>query len=217
MSEKKSPVKRRGRPMQSQRVSSRPGPWLRLYRETIHDPKIVLLTDAQFRAWAITLCVADHVTGKIPSLRQMSVHLRKTPQEAEHLIEALIDAGLIDCDYGTPSEPRFMVHNWAGRQRVWDSADHTNADRQKRHRDRRNGVVTENSNGRNGGVTVNVTENGSESVSVVCVSESDSVSQGVKPLGTTVKEDTDSRWRDESDVEDGDDYPLTDHDDVEDR
>lgn len=149
-------------------------PWIRLYRASLHDPKIVCLSDRVFRAWHNCLLIAND-DGLLPSLRDISVHMRCTQTEAEQSINDLVEAQLVD-PIVSPGQPiAFRMHDWEKWQRKWD-VDRTNAERQKRARRKKKTAGKIDRNGeRNGTVTESVTEKRSESVSV-SVSSSESKS-----------------------------------------
>lgn len=104
-------------------------PWIRLYRESLHDPKIVTLSDRQHRAWHNLLLVADD-SGALPCIRDVASHLRLSITEAEQLILELVEAQLVDVD--AMSGPiTYRMHGWAKRQ--FKSDDVT--DRVRKHRE----------------------------------------------------------------------------------
>lgn len=106
-------------------------PWIRLYRESLHDPKIVSLTDRQHRAWHNLLLIADD-NGKLPSMRDIAVHLRMSAQDAEQLVCDLVEAELIDTDALNGSRT-YEIHGWASRQFTSDSS----TERVRKHRETR--------------------------------------------------------------------------------
>lgn len=111
-------------------------PWIRLYREALHDPKIVTLPDRQFRAWVNCLMIADDA-GKLPSMRDIAVHMRTTAVEAEQLISSLVDAELIDMDAISGPVTTFKIHGWSTRQYASDSS----AERMRKHRAKKRDVT----------------------------------------------------------------------------
>lgn len=106
-------------------------PWIRLYREALHDPKIVTLSDRQHRAWHNCLLIADD-TGYLPAMRDIAVHLRMSAQDAEQLIAELIDAELIDPAV-VNGVRTYRLHGWEKRQYTSDSS----AGRMQRYRSKR--------------------------------------------------------------------------------
>lgn len=95
-------------------------PWIRLYRESLHDPKIVTLSDRQHRAWHNCLLITDDA-GRLPPMRDIAVHMRVTVTEAEQLICELVEAELIDVEMLKGARV-FTMHGWSARQYVSDSS-----------------------------------------------------------------------------------------------
>jgi hypothetical protein len=91
-----------------------------LYRESLHDPKIVTLSDRQHRAWHNCLLIADD-NGKLPAMRDIAVHMRVTVPDAEQIICELVEAELIDVDM-MKGVRVFTMHGWSARQYVSDSS-----------------------------------------------------------------------------------------------
>jgi hypothetical protein len=102
--------------------------WLRLYDDTINDPKILKLPEATRWHWIAMLCIASKNDGVLPALDDVSIQLRVTAAKATEIIAVLVKAGLID-----KTETGFAPHNWSGRQYHSDSS----AERMRRHRDRK--------------------------------------------------------------------------------
>jgi hypothetical protein len=85
--------------------------WLRLYDDTINDPKILKLPEATRWHWIAMLCIASKNDGVLPALDDVSIQLRVTAAKATEIIAALVKAGLLD-----KTETGFSPHNWNGRQ-----------------------------------------------------------------------------------------------------
>lgn len=100
--------------------------WCRLYNEALHDPKIVMLTDAQFRMWALLLMVASARNGALPDEETIACETRKSVSDVLHLTTELVSRGLID----TLSDGSLVMHNWKKRQYISD----VSTDRVKRFR-----------------------------------------------------------------------------------
>lgn len=96
-------------------------PWLRLYRSSLHNPKIVTLSDRQHRAWHNCMLIADD-HGRLPSLRDIAVHLRMTAAEAEQIIIELVEAQLIDAEVQSDGSRFYHMHDWSEHQYVSDSS-----------------------------------------------------------------------------------------------
>lgn len=141
------------------KIETRYSRWIRKYIDSIHDPKVVSLTDHQYRAWDILLLVAGRAPdGILPPIRDIACDLRCNIVHAQSLLDDLINAGLIDIVGRAGDIVQLRPHNWEQRQFKWDGSDPTNSERQQRYRNRRNGQ----SNGR-------VTETASDSVYVSSV------------------------------------------------
>lgn len=102
-------------------TASKRKPWVRLYRDSLHNPKIVSLTDRQYRAWSNCCKMAEDDTGALPSMRDIACHLRMTIQEAEQIICDLVEAGLVDVD-NLSGARRYKMHDWDTHQYVSDSS-----------------------------------------------------------------------------------------------
>lgn len=85
--------------------------WLRLYDDTINDPKILKLPEATRWHWIAMLCVASKNDGALPALDDVAIQLRVTAAKATEIITVLVKAGLLD-----KTETGFEPHNWNGRQ-----------------------------------------------------------------------------------------------------
>jgi len=106
--------------------------WLRLYDDTINDPKILKLPEAMRWHWIALLCIASKNDGVLPALEDISIQLRVTAAKATEIISTLVKAGLID-----KTETGFAPHNWNGRQYKTDVTDPTAASRSKKYRDKK--------------------------------------------------------------------------------
>lgn len=85
--------------------------WLRLYDDTINDPKIIKLPEALRWHWIAMLCIASKNDGVLPPLDDIAIQLRVTNAKATEIIVALERAGLLD-----RVETGYVPHNWEGRQ-----------------------------------------------------------------------------------------------------
>jgi hypothetical protein len=101
--------------------------WFRFYNEAINDPKVQILDGETFKAWVNILCLASIHDGKInPEI--ISFYLRKETSEAELVVSALINKGLLIMRSG------FLCPNgWEKRQYISDNGKA----RVKRHREKR--------------------------------------------------------------------------------
>jgi hypothetical protein len=108
--------------------------WLRLYDDTINDPKILKLPEAMRWHWIAMLCITSKYEGSLPALDDIAIQLRVTAAKATEIISVLLKAGLLD-----KTETGFVPHNWNGRQYKSD----VSTNRVKRFRNaKRNVAVT---------------------------------------------------------------------------
>lgn len=105
--------------------------WLRLYDDTINDPKILKLPEVMRWHWIAMLCVASKNDGILPPLEDIAIQLRMTAAKAMEIITALVKATLLD-----KTETGFAPHNWNGRQYKSD----VSTDRVKRFRNGKRNV-----------------------------------------------------------------------------
>lgn len=117
--------------------------WFRFYTGVVDDPKAQMLSPEMFKHWVNVLCIAAQHDGELPTIAVTAFTLRLAEPKAAGILAKLHAAGLLD-----KTEKSFEPHNWAGRQYKHDKADATNADRQKRYRERhRNADNNDDSNG----------------------------------------------------------------------
>lgn len=110
-------------------------PWLRLYRDSLHNPKVVTLSDRQHRAWHNCMLIADD-DGVLPPSRDIACHLRMTIPEAEQIINDLVDAGLVDVD-AMQAARVFRMHDWSTHQYVSDNS----TPRSRKHREKKRATL----------------------------------------------------------------------------
>lgn len=111
--------------------------WFRFYDTVLDDPKVQRLDPILFKAWVNILCLASKKRGVLPSISDIAFALRMPEETTDAIIQSLMSSGLLE-DCGG----QLMPHNWHSRQ----YADPTNAERQKRFRDKQkagNASVTE--------------------------------------------------------------------------
>lgn len=87
------------------------GRWWRAYDEAVDDPKLILLSDKQFRAWFNLCCVCSQNGGELPPTPVIAVKLRMTADKAKSAVAELAALGLVDVDGDSVT-----MHNWSGRQ-----------------------------------------------------------------------------------------------------
>jgi hypothetical protein len=107
--------------------------WLRFYADTMRNPKVMRLSDADYRLWTKLLCVAAENEGSIPPASDLKLILGARLDHLQGGLKRLISGGLIDLlgDGYTP-------HNWDKFQYKSDTSN----ERVARHRAKRNVTVT---------------------------------------------------------------------------
>lgn len=121
--------------------------WFRFYSGVVSDPKAQMLSPELFKHWVNLLCIASQNDGELPDIDVTAFMLgRITESKAAEILARLHKAGLLD-----KTDESFRPHNWDARQYKHDSNDPTNADRQKRFRNKKSNTGSNaNSNGSNG-------------------------------------------------------------------
>jgi hypothetical protein len=134
--------------------------WFRFYNSVLDDEKVQCLPLEIRWGWVNLLCLASEQKerGTLPSMNIIGWKLRLTADEANHLIETLENAELIDEIDGV-----LWMHNWKNRQPKSDNG----AERTALHRARKAGTAPDL------GICSNDT--GNESVTL-------HVTRGVTPL-----------------------------------
>ena len=102
--------------------------WFRFYDDVINDPKVLKLPEGVRWSWVAILCIASKNSGVLPTIQDTAFLLRMNVKKTTAMIEALIEAGLLD-----KTDDSFAPHNWGGRQFLSDGS----AERVRRHREKR--------------------------------------------------------------------------------
>lgn len=103
------------------------GRWWRAYSRARHDPKLLRLTDKDFRWWFNLICVAADNGGVLPSIVNLAVEFRCNERALQISVARLQEAGLLDV-----TETGLKPHNWNGLQYISD----VSTERVKRFRKR---------------------------------------------------------------------------------
>lgn len=103
--------------------------WFRFYADALRHPKVVDLSDREFRLWVSLLSVAAENEGLIPPLETLKRLLKARLDHLSAGVERLLDSGLID-----RKDAGYAPHNWNERQYKSD----TSTDRVRKHREKRN-------------------------------------------------------------------------------
>ena len=88
-------------------MGNRMGRWFRFYENTFDNPKVLLLSDREFRLWVRLLCLASENDGLIPPLAAVKARLNARLDHLKSGLNRLIEVGLI-----VPSPHGFEPHNW---------------------------------------------------------------------------------------------------------
>lgn len=112
--------------------------WFKYFDSALDDPRIQKLDDRTFKVWVNLLCLASRSNGVLPPDEQAAFALRLSDEEYDTLVLALIRAELL-----TAKDGKLSPRDWETRQ----FTDRTNAARQKRYREARNGVTKSLRNG----------------------------------------------------------------------
>lgn len=91
--------------------------WFRFYSEALNDPKILRLTDRQYRVWSQLLCIACENNGQIV-IADLPILLRMKDDTIAKIILSLITQGLFERIDGV-----LAPHNWQARQFASDNRD----------------------------------------------------------------------------------------------
>jgi hypothetical protein len=115
--------------------------WFRFENDAINDPRVLSVTVASRWIWVCLQCICSKNDGQLPSLKHTAIMLRMEQKELKAAIDDLIKVGLLERNQGV-----IRPADW-DRLQCRSDADPTNAERQKRFRDRksnalRNGPVT---------------------------------------------------------------------------
>ena len=100
--------------------------WIRLYSETLHDPKVQTLSAEMYRTWINLILLSSDNDGVVEVGYHSSWTLRLSEEELNERVKNLCDRGLFDID----ENGVVHVHNWHERQYESDSSK----ERVKRHR-----------------------------------------------------------------------------------
>lgn len=107
--------------------------WFRFYAEAMRNPKVMRLSDKDFRLWVGLMAVASENDGVIPENNDLKMVLGMRLDHLQGGLNRLISGGLIDV-LAQGYEP----HNWSKFQYKSD----TSTERVTKHRAKRNVTVT---------------------------------------------------------------------------
>ncbi len=107
--------------------------WFRFYADAMENPKVLRLSDSDFRFWVRLLSIASKNDGKIPNDDDLKLMLGVRLDHLKGGLKRLLSGGLIDA-----SEDGYEPHNWSKFQYKSDTSN----ERVARHRAKRNVTVT---------------------------------------------------------------------------
>lgn len=110
--------------------------WLRLYVNTLDNPKVQGLPGGTFKAWVNCLCLARINDGILPSVEVISFRLRCSTRQAEQWRDDLTRRKLID----VMPDGASRMHNWDQHQYVSDGS----TERVRKHREKQRLAVSGN-------------------------------------------------------------------------
>jgi hypothetical protein len=90
-------------------------PWIRLYTNVPHNPKVQRLTGPMFKFWINCLCLAGQSDGVLPKVEDLAFILGIERRVAVKWTETLCELGVIDLENG-----QLKPHDWDSLQYVSD-------------------------------------------------------------------------------------------------
>lgn len=115
--------------------------WLKLFHETIYDPKIMMRSPGARLRWYECLCLAGDIDkdGELPSIEHMLFVFRISEEQLLDELSELARAGMI-----VQTGDTYVVKNWTKRQGKMDGAERTARYRETKHHEEYAGCVTNN-------------------------------------------------------------------------
>lgn len=105
-------------------------PWLRLWRESLHNSKFRSLSHEQRSYWLLLLLMTD-ARGTLPALRQIAYNLQTSEVGAQAILDDMIGLSLIDITSGLSICARTLrMHDWD----QWQPSADDSKERMRRHR-----------------------------------------------------------------------------------
>jgi len=112
------------------------GQWLKLWIDIFDNEKIMMLSAEDFQRWVYALVAAKkhNDNGVLPPIERLAFWWRTDIKRCQYDVETLLKRGLIDKVPGGIGGVRFRMHDW---EKWQGSSDTSNAERQKRYRERK--------------------------------------------------------------------------------
>jgi hypothetical protein len=108
--------------------------WFRFENDAINDPRVLRLSASLRWVWVSLLCVSSKYDGQLPPIKDIAIMIRMEPKKLDAAINILLASGLLDENQGV-----IKPADW-DRLQCKSDADPTNAERQKRFRDKSNAL-----------------------------------------------------------------------------
>jgi len=110
--------------------------WFRLYADAMRNPKVMRLSDFEFRLWVKLLAVASENDGHIPCAADLKLMVNVRLDNLLRGLNALVTGALLDADADVSGG--YTPHNWNKFQYKSDTSN----ERVAKHRAKRNVTVT---------------------------------------------------------------------------
>lgn len=110
--------------------------WFRFYADATRNPKVLRLSDFEFRLWVRLLSIASENDGHIPPIDDLKLLLNMRLDNLLRGLNALVTAALVDAKGGVTDG--YEPHNWSKFQYKSDTSN----ERVAKHRAKRNVTVT---------------------------------------------------------------------------
>lgn len=109
------------------------GRWFRFYAGAMRNPKVLRLSDKDFRLWVGLMAIASENDGAIPNVNDLKLMLGMRLDHVKEGLNRLISGGLVDV-----LEVGYEPHNWSKFQYKSDTSN----ERVAKHRAKCNVTVT---------------------------------------------------------------------------
>jgi len=105
--------------------------WLKLFHETIYDPKVMMMSPGARLRWYECLCLAGDVdrNGELPSIKHMAFVFRISEEQLLNELSELTQSGMVVQNNGV-----YVVKNWAKRQGQMNVAERKSRERDKKQK-----------------------------------------------------------------------------------
>jgi len=113
--------------------------WLKLFHETIYDPKVMMMSPGARLRFYESLCLAGDYDkdGELPPIEHMMFVFRISREQLLDELNELVKSEMVIQD-----GDKFIIKNWTKRQVAMDSAERTNRFRDTKHKEEYRKVVT---------------------------------------------------------------------------